>query len=162
MRLPFIPPIAFLAVIGFLSCFAPGAIAHDYRKGSLFIDHPWSRATPRGAKVAAGYLAIENRGKTADRLISVSSGIAGRVEIHEMKTEQGVARMRPLARGLALEPGVAAKLEPGGFHLMFHDLKRALAQGQRFKATLTFEKAGTIEVEFAVEAMGGPGGHHRH
>jgi copper(I)-binding protein len=145
--------------------FAAGAYAHDYTVGSLHIEHPWSRATPKGAKVGAGYLVIENRGSTADRFVSVSvpPDLAGRIEIHEMAVTDGVMRMRPLASGVEIAPGMTAKFEPGGLHVMFLDLKRPLEQGERVKATLNFEKAGAVEVVFVVEAMGGGGhGHHGH
>lgn len=139
-----------------LSFSISGAMAHDYSKGSLHIEHPWSRATPKGASVGAGYLIVENRGADADRLVSVSvpAEIAGRAEIHEMAMQDGVMRMRPLPRGIEIAPGMSARLEPGGLHLMFLDLKRPLEKGDRFKATLAFEKAGAVEVEFVVEAMG--------
>jgi copper(I)-binding protein len=139
---------------------AAPAFAHDFSKGSLHIEHPWSRATPKGASVGAGYLVVENRGSTADRFLSVkvSPEIAGRTEIHEMAVTDGVMRMRPLAKGVELAPGKTAKFEPGGLHVMFMNLKRPLEKGERIKATLVFEKAGEIEVEFAVEAMGGSGG----
>ncbi len=136
------------------------AFAQNYTVGSLRIDHPWSHVTPKGASVAAGYLVIENNGSASDRLISVSSTIAGRVEFHEMKMDGGVMKMRPVAKGLEVAPGKSVKLAPGGYHLMFIDLKEPPVQGKHFKATLVFEKAGAVEVEFAVEAMGAPGGHH--
>ena len=138
------------------------AFAQNYTVSSLRIDHPWSRATPRGAAIGAGYLLIENKGNITDRLVSVMAEIAGRTEIHDMKVESGVMKMRPLAQGIEIAPGANAILAPGGYHLMFLDLKQPLVQGQRFKATLVFEKAGAVEVEFAVEAMGAPGGHHNY
>jgi copper(I)-binding protein len=140
--------------------FASNAFAHEVTLGALHIDHPWSRATPKGTSVGAGYLVIENRGATADRLISVSSTVSERAEIHEMAVTDGVMRMRPPARGVEIAPGMTAKIEPGGLHIMFLGLKRPLEKGERFKATLVFEKAGPIEVEFVVEAMGA--GEHRH
>ena len=154
MRFPFKLALCVAVVLA-----AATASAEDYAKGSLTIEQPWSRATPHGASVAAGYLVIANKGPNADRFVSVSAEIAGRAEIHETKIEQGVAKMRPLARGLEIKPGAAAKLQPGGYHLMFTDLKRPLKQGERFKGTLVFEKAGSVEVEFAVEAMGATPGH---
>jgi periplasmic copper chaperone A len=141
--------------------FAFTASAHDYTVGSLHIEHPWSRATPKGAKVGAGYLVIENRGSTADRFVSVSAEFAGRTELHEMAVTDGVMRMRPLASGVEIAPGMTAKFEPGGLHVMFLDLKRPLEKGERVKATLNFEKAGAVEVVFVVEAMGGSGHNHQ-
>jgi hypothetical protein len=148
-----------LLVGSFLIVFAFSAFAHDFTVGSLHIEHPWSRATPKGASVGAGYLVIENRGATADRFISVSSAISERSEIHEMAVTDGVMRMRPLAKGVEIAPGMTAKFEPGGLHIMFPGLKWPLEKGERFKATLNFEKAGAVEVEFVVEAMGGD---HQH
>jgi periplasmic copper chaperone A len=143
---------------------APVAWAHDFTKGSLHIEHPWSRATPKGASVGAGYLVIENRGSTVDRFVSVSvsAEIAGRTEFHEMAVVDGVMRMRPLSMGIELAPGMTAKFEPGGLHIMFLDLKRPLEKGERFKAKLIFEKAGEVDVEFVVEAMGSGAQHHGH
>jgi periplasmic copper chaperone A len=139
--------------------FAASAYAHDYTVGSLHIEHPWSRATPKGAKVGAGYLVIENRGSAADRFVSASAEFAGRTELHEMAVTDGVMRMRPLANGVEIAPGMSAKFEPGGLHVMFLDLKRPLEKGERVKATLNFEKAGAVEVVFVVEAMGSGSGH---
>jgi copper(I)-binding protein len=138
------------------AAFSFNAFAHDFSVGALHIEHPWSRATPKGASVGAGYLVIENRGSGADRFLSVSSEVAGRAEIHEMAVTDGVMRMRPLPKGVEIAPGMTAKFEPGGLHVMFLDLKRPLEKGDRIKATLNFEKAGPVEVEFVVEAMGGP------
>jgi copper(I)-binding protein len=138
-----------------LVAFTSNAFAHEFTVGSLHIGHPWSRATPKGASVGAGYLVIENRGSVADRFISVSSAISERGEIHEMAVTDGVMRMRPLAKGVEIAPGMTAKFEPGGLHIMFPGLKRPLEKGERFKATLNFENAGPVEVEFVVEAMGG-------
>ena len=126
---------------------AASAYAHDYTKGSLKIDRPWSRATPHGAQVAGGYLVIENKGASADRLVRITSDISGRVEMHEMTVQNGIMKMRPLARGLEIKPAATVRFEPGGYHVMFMNLKHPLKQGEKFKGTLVFEKAGTIEVE---------------
>jgi copper(I)-binding protein len=130
------------------------AFAYDYTTGSIHIEHPWSRATPKGANVAGGYLVIENRGTTPDRLVGGSSEIAGRFEIHKMTMQDGVMTMRPLEGGIEIAPGESVKFEPGGYHLMFLDLKAPPAEGKPFKGTLVFEKAGKVDVEFAVEGMG--------
>ncbi len=134
------------------------ALAHDYRAGPLKIEHPWSRATPGGAKVGGGYLVIENTGASADRLVSVSApSISGRAEIHEMAVTNGVMTMRPLDSGVAIAPGSKVEFKPGGYHIMFLELKRPLKQDEPIKGTLTFEKAGSVEVEFKVEAVGARG-----
>ena len=140
----------------------PG-FALDYKLGSLEIKQPWTRATPKGAAVAGGYLKITNTGSTADRLTGGSLTAAGRIEIHEMTTVDGVMKMRPLPAGLEIKPGATVELKPGSFHMMFMELKQPLTQGQPVKGTLVFEKAGAIEIEYAVAPIGTsapPSGRH--
>ena len=142
--------------------FSPAATAHEFKQGDLTIGHPWSRATLPGAKVAAGYLTVKNSGAEPDRLVSVTADIAGKSEIHEMTVKDGVMTMRPLADGLEIPAGGELKLEPGSYHLMFMELKAPAVEGVMFPGTLTFEKAGTVKVEFAVEKAGGAADHSAH
>jgi copper(I)-binding protein len=139
---------------------APGvkivAAANATQKiGTLTIDQPWSRATPAGAKVGGGYVRIINNGQEADRLIGGSFLGASRVEVHEMALENDVMRMKPVQGGLEIKPGASVELKPGGYHLMFMDLKAPLTEGQTVKGTLVFEKAGTVDVDYTVRGMGG-------
>ena len=137
--------------------------AHEFKLGYLEIDHPWSREIPAGAKVAAGYMIIKNHGAAADRLISLSSPIAGKAEVHEMAVSaEGVMTMRPVTGGVEIPVGGEVALEPGTFHIMFMDLKEPPKAGMKFPATLTFEKAGLVDVEFAVETKGGEADHSQH
>jgi hypothetical protein len=139
-----------------LALAASGAPAHDYKAGAITIDHPWARATPHGASVGAGYFTLTNTGTTPDRLIGATAAAADHVELHEMKMVDGVMRMRPVKDGIALAPGQTVEFKSNAFHLMMVDLKQPMQQGQRVKGTLTFEKAGTVDIEFAVEGIGGP------
>jgi hypothetical protein len=141
---------------------AAPALAHDFKAGSLLIDHPWSRATPEGAKVAGGYMTITNSGTVPDRLIGGTFEQSGRVEIHEMAMTNGVMTMREIAGGLVIPPGGKVELKPGGYHVMFMDLKRALKKDETIKGTLVFEKAGTVAVEFDVGALGATDSGHQH
>ncbi|MCA1376113.1 copper chaperone PCu(A)C [Bradyrhizobium sp. IC4060] len=140
--------------------------AEDVKAGDLVISQAWSRATPGGAKVAGGYLTIENKGSAADRLVSVSADIAGKAEIHEMAMDNGVMKMRALDKGLAIEPGKTVKLAPGGNHLMLQELKGPFKQGDKVPVTLQFEKAGKVTVALDVQGVGaqapGGGGHSGH
>jgi copper(I)-binding protein len=151
-------PIACVFAAAFALALTP-AHAGDYKAGSLDISSPWSRATPKGASVAAGYMTIKNTGSTPDRLVEGSSDVASKFEVHEMKMENGVAKMRPVKGGLEIKPGETVELKPGSFHVMFVGLKKSLTAGDHFKATLVFEKAGTVSVDYDVRAMGsGSGG----
>jgi periplasmic copper chaperone A len=133
--------------------------AQEFKAGDIAIDKPWSRATPKGSAVGAGYLTIHNRSATADRLVGGAADFAGNVSIHEMSKDNGIMRMRELTNGLEIPAGGDAILSPGGFHIMFAGLKRPLVRGERVKARLTFEHAGAIDVEFEVGGIGaaGPG-----
>jgi hypothetical protein len=97
---------------------------------------------------------ITNSGPTSDRLIGGSSDVASKFEVHEMKMENGVAKMRPIKGGLEIKPGETVELKPGSFHVMLVGLKKPLASGDHVKGTLVFEKAGTVTVEYDVVAMG--------
>lgn len=148
------PVLKFLALAALFVL--PGAPAHAQavKAGDLVITQAWSRATPGGAKIAGGYLTIENKGTAPDRLLSGSGDIAGKVEIHEMAMNNGVMTMRPLDKGLAIEPGKTVKLAPGGYHLMLMDLKKPLKQGDKVPVTLEFEKAGKATLSLDVQGVG--------
>jgi periplasmic copper chaperone A len=137
--------------------FAAPARAEEVKAGDLVITQGWSRATPGGAKIGGGYLTIENKGTTADRLIGGSGDFAGKIEVHEMAMNNGVMTMRPLDKGLAIEPGKTVKLAPGGYHLMMFDLKNPLKQGDKVPLTLEFEKAGKVAVSLDVQGVGAQG-----
>ncbi len=140
------------------------ALAHGARVGALEIHHPHAMATLPGAPVAGGFMTIVNTGKEADRLIAASSPAAGEMQIHEMAMEGDVMKMRQLPNGIEIPPGATVELKKGGLHVMFMQLKQGFREGDRVKATLVFEKAGPVDVEFAVDAAGARAeeGHHAH
>jgi periplasmic copper chaperone A len=146
-----------LVLAAALSLLNGAAAAEDYTVGSLRIGNPWTRATPRGADIAGAYMTIRNTGTEADRLVAGSAAVAGRFEIHQMSMDKGVMKMRPLEGGLEIRPGQSVEFKPGSFHVMLTGLKHQLERGQRVKATLEFEKAGKVDIEFAVEAVGASG-----
>ena len=129
---------------------APAAL----KAGTLSVEQPWSRATPVGAKVGGGYVRITNTGQEPDRLMGGSFPLASRVEVHEMRLEGDVMRMKPVEGGLEIKPGATVELRPGGHHLMFLDLKEPLKEGQTVRGTLLFEKAGAVPVEYEVRSLG--------
>lgn len=130
------------------------AQAQEVKAGDLVISQAWTRATPGGAKVGGGYLTIENKGTAPDRLVGGSAEVAGKIEVHEMATTNGVMTMRALDKGLAIEPGKTVKLAPGGYHLMLMELKSPLKQGDKVPVTLQFEKAGKVNVSLDVQGVG--------
>ena len=143
-----------LLTLTLLACSTLLAAAHEFKLGDLTIGHPWSRATPGGAKIGGGYLTVTNNGSAPDRLVAATTNVADRVEIHEMAMNNGVMTMRQIPGGIPVPPGQTVAFAPGGYHLMLMGLKAPLKEGDRVKATLTFEKAGPIEVTINVEGIG--------
>jgi copper(I)-binding protein len=150
------PLLAGFAALGLASLLATTVLAHGYKAGEIEIGHPWSRAAPAGI-TGAGYLSLNNKGSTPDRLIGGRAEIARAVEIHSTTMVDGVMRMRPL-EGVEIAPGAQVALAPGGMHIMLVGLKQPLVAGSRVPLTLVFEKAGEVQVELAVEAAGARGG----
>jgi periplasmic copper chaperone A len=151
-----------LLVAGLLALAVTVAAAGDYKVGPIHIADPWSRATPRGAEIGAGYMKIINTGTTADRLVGGSATIAATFEMHDMAMENHVMKMRAVKGGLEIKPGQTIELKPGGLHVMFVGLKKPLAVGDRITATLEFEKAGKVEIAYEVRPMGAGGSSHGH
>ncbi|MFM8753986.1 MAG: copper chaperone PCu(A)C [Phenylobacterium sp.] len=128
------------------------ALAHDYSAGDLRIAHPWTRPTAAGAPTGAGYMEITNTGRVPDRLVSATSAHAARVEIHQSSMEGGVMRMKALPQGVEIPPGATVRLAPGGLHLMLFGPKAAVSTGDKVPVTLTFARAGRVNVELAAES----------
>ena len=136
-----------------------------YKIGQIEIEKPYTYFTPNGAKVSAGYMKIENDSKSTDVLKSVSNvSFAERVEIHEMTMENQVIKMRPLKNGLTIKGDSEVYLKPSGYHIMFIDLKEPVVKGKKYKATLNFKNAGSIDIEFKAVGRGyhPDKNHHKH
>jgi len=125
--------------------------AAEYRAGNLVVTGPWSRPTPPVATVGAVYFSMANVGRTADRLIAISTPIARKVEIHEDHNVRGTVQMRAV-ESVECPPGVTVKAEPGGLHVMLLDLVRPLVAGMEFPLSLRFRDAGVLTVQVAVGA----------
>jgi copper(I)-binding protein len=149
--------LAAFVVAGALA--GPQAEAHGYSAGELQVRHPWTRATPAGANVAAGYLEIRNSGREPDRVVGASTPVAERVEFHVQVLEGDVLKMREVK-----DFGVPARqrltLRPGGSHLMFIGLKQPLVKGGRVPLTLRFERAGALQIELEVQPGDSRKPHH--
>lgn len=136
------------------------AYASDYDVGSIHITQPWARATPKAASAGAAYITVTNNGTAADRLSCVASDASAGCQIHNMTIDNGVMKMRPVDGGVEIPPGETVMLKPSGLHLMLVDLKHPLEPGKTVEATLQFEKAGSVKVDFPIAAIGAsaPGG----
>ena len=139
-----------------LALSAAPALAQEFKGGDIVVEKPWARATPKGADVGGGYLTIQNKGAAPDRLTGGTADFAT-VEVHETTKANGVSQMRQLKDGLAIPAHGSVAFSPGGYHIMFTHLTHPLTKGERVKATLNFEHAGPVEVEFAVTGVGAAG-----
>ncbi len=135
------------------------AMGADAKVGDIAISGAYSRAMLPGQPVGGGFLTIRNDGDEADTLVSVSTPLAGRVELHEMAMQGDVMKMRKLEGGIAVPAGETVELKPGGLHLMFMEVKKPFAEGDEVPVTLTFEKAGTVEMKMKVGPARGKPAH---
>ncbi|MBG1232264.1 copper chaperone PCu(A)C [Aestuariivirga litoralis] len=129
------------------------ASAHEMKLGNLVIHHPWIKPAPAGS-VAAAYTVIDNKGSTDDKLISVTVEGVPTVMIHDMKMVGDVMKMDELKDGLPIPAGQTVEVKPKSFHIMLMGLKSQFMEGEEVKGTLTFEKAGKLDVDFEVVAPG--------
>lgn len=121
---------------------APAVHAHGYVVGAIRVQHPWANATATDSRAAAVFMRIENRGRTPDRLLSAASVVSGRVELRSATGSSAA---------IALSPGKATLLQPGGLHLTLSGLERPLRQGERITLLLRFENAGELSVEVEIQ-----------
>jgi copper(I)-binding protein len=138
-----------------LACCAAGAIAQA-QQPAIAVTDVWARPTVQGQTTGGGYLRIQNKGSSGDRLLHARSSVAAGVELHTMTMDGGVMRMRRV-ESIDIPAAGVVELKPGGLHLMLTGLKEPLSAGTPFPLTLTFEKAGAVEVQGTVAAPG----HHR-
>lgn len=141
-------------LLALLLAASAGVVAKD---GGVRVENAWTRAVPAVAPVAGGFLTVVNDGGSADRLLRIETDAAQRVEIHQMRNDGGVMRMRALPDGVAVPAHGRVEFKPGGYHLMLIQPKRALAEGGRFDATLVFQRAGRVKATFEVRGMGAGG-----
>jgi hypothetical protein len=134
--------------------FITNSLAHEYKIGNLKIIHPYIIETPPGAKIAGGYMKIVNMGNQNDHLSLVTIDFAKVAEIHEMKTENNVIKMRKIKGGLEISAKNFTELKHKGYHIMFMNLLKPMIEGETHEGTLYFEKAGNVKVIFAIEKMG--------
>ena len=133
-------------------------MAHDYKIGDLVIAHPFARVTAATAMTGAGYMTVTNTGETDDVLFEVRADFS-RVMMHDTETVDDISRMIHLEI-LAIPAGETVTFAPGGKHVMFMGLQGdPFEEGETVLATLVFENAGEIEIEFNVEKMTEGHGH---
>jgi copper(I)-binding protein len=135
--------------------------AHEYHAGELHIEHPWSREMPPVAPTAAVYFVVHNKSAQADRLLGAQTAVAGSAELHEHVHADGLMKMQQV-QAVVIPAGGEVRFAPMAYHVMLFGLQRQMQDGERFPLTLTFEKAGALEVEVAVqkEAPADAAAHH--
>ncbi|MEI6984961.1 MAG: copper chaperone PCu(A)C [Rhodospirillaceae bacterium] len=140
---------------------ATPVLASDFKAGAIEVEHPWSRATAEGAPNGAVFVELKNEGKEADRLISATTSVAAKVELHTHIMDGEVMKMRQVD-AIAIAPGAKVHLAPGGLHIMLLGIKEPLSKDKNFPLTLTFEKAGAVTVDVSVLGAGETRPNHDH
>lgn len=131
----------------------PASAQTSTQDAIIVVDHPWARATPRGAKTGAVYLTVVNNGSSTDRLLGATTPVADKVQFHSASEENGISHMREM-RAVDVAARTEVPFRPGGMHIMLVGLKQPLKQGVTFSMTLTFEKAGKRELTVPVAGVG--------
>ncbi len=146
-----------------LTLFSLSAHGQDYLLGALRIAHPYSLPTPPGAITGAAYIEdVSNQGPREDKLVGASAPIADHIELHVMRMDGDVMRMRHVP-SIAIAPGQHVAMSPGnGYHLMLVGIKIPFKVGDRIPLTLQFEKAGRVEVMLSVQERESSGEMHAH
>ncbi|MFI8480734.1 copper chaperone PCu(A)C [Pseudomonas sp. NPDC078700] len=139
-----------ILLIAALMSSAVVANAHEFDLGNLHIEHPWSREMPPVAPTAAAYFVVDNNGKEADRLIAVHTPVAEKAEMHEHVKAGDVMKMQQV-QGVDVPAGGQVRFEPKSYHVMLFGLEQQMKAGEHFPMTLTFEKAGDVEVQVNVQ-----------
>lgn len=130
--------------------------------GNIAVSQAFARPTVPGQPTGGAYISIENKGKVADTLKSVSSAVAKSTEVHTMKMDGDVMKMREVG-SIDIKPSEKISMQPGdGYHIMLMGLNKPLKVGDHFPMTLDFAKAGKINVDVTVEAPGDKTAGHMH
>ncbi len=132
---------------------AASVSAHDYQVSGLTVVHPWARATAPNAQSGGVFMTIANGADQMERLLGVSTPMAGRADIHNTINDSGIMRMRPVDNVEVPAQG-QAELVPGGMHIMLVGLGDRLSEDTLFPLTLHFESAGDVEIEVLVRGAG--------
>ena len=143
-----------LIFFAIFNIFVTNSLAHEYKIGNLKILHPYIIETPPGAKISGGYMKIVNTGNQTDHLSLVTVDFAKSAEIHEMKTENDVIKMRKIKGGIEIPAKGFIELKHKGYHIMFMNLLKPMIRGEVHEGILYFEKAGNVKVIFTIEKMG--------
>ena len=151
-----------LAAAAFVATLSLTAQGHEFKAKDMLIVHPFAVPTMPGAMSGAAYLTLENKGTAADKLLAISTPRAKRVELHTMRMDGGIMRMREVD-AIEVKAGETIKMRPSaGYHLMLMELPQPLKDGETFPMTLTFEKSGKIEVKAYVQAPKTSAMEHKH
>ena len=149
---PWIWAVSATAAVGLLPACKPAADGG----GTLKATDAWARATAPGQEVGAVYLIVRNGTSAEDRLVGGSTSAARSVEIHAMRMDGTIMRMRR-QDGLDIPAGGSAELGPGGTHLMLVGLKAPLKAGAEIPLSLDFSGAGRKQVRVRVRPIGATG-----
>ena len=147
-------PIGYWMAAALIAFLVSGhAQAQTSAQRTIRVANAWARATPARVKTGAAYVAVINDGGSADRLLRATTPVAQKIQFHRKSEDNGVSRMREL-RSVEIDPGAKVIFKPGDMHMMMVGLKQPLKEGETFPLTLTFEKAGKIDVTVSVAKVG--------
>ncbi|MCB1895420.1 MAG: copper chaperone PCu(A)C [Zoogloeaceae bacterium] len=147
----------------YVNAIAIGLVVCGIARAEVTVSDAWVRASLPQQRATGAFMKIHSNGERL-RLVGAESAVAGVAEIHEMRIENDIARMGPVA-GVDIVPGATVELRPGGYHVMLMDLHRALEAGTEVPLVLVFEGAGgeprRVPVTASVKPLNTRVGGHR-
>ena len=143
----------FLFLIAILLTLSLSSSAHKFETKYALIDHPWLRVVGEKSSIAAGYFELTNKGDKSIIFIGAKAEFAKKIELHEIKMENGISKMRPIMNGIKVGAGDTLELKPMGHHLMFFGLKKRLEKGQMIEVKLLFKNAEALDVQFKIDSV---------
>ena len=133
---------------------------HQFEKSNVIIKQPIIKVNKNSTKVGAGYFKIFNNSQKSISLLGIESKISDKQEVHEVIEDNNVFKMRPITKGLLIEPRTSIEFKPQSYHIMFFNFNKALESNQMIEAKLNFDDDFFIPIKFKVIINHGKHNHH--
>ena len=132
--------------------FTSTSFANSINVNGLLISDFWIKATIGNHKITSGYLTIENTNNIEERLVSLTSEISKKTQLHDMVVENDIMKMKHLSDGIVIKAKSKVSFRPGSYHIMFMELNKHLVEMYKYQVTLRFKNSGYIIIEMPVFA----------
>ncbi len=130
--------------------FTSSSFANSISFNGLLISDFWIKSTIGNHKMTSGYLKIENKSNTDERLVSLTSKISKKIQLHDMGVQNDIMKMKNLKNGVVIKANSIVNFNPGGYHIMFMNLQNPLIVMKKYQVILKFENYGSVILKMPV------------